>query len=342
MCKERVRSDKLRLLRTLEKVPPTSDGTTASADSIADHSASSSKPVRVFQTEYASGVWGYDRGMGHTLIDELNGDSGSVLMYVHGVLTDSVVEASGAEALAAACGLKAYISYENRSNRWKGLSTLSPLYDNPIDPDSSVGSREACNLLLAIENVYTRTGASPVVVAHSRGALLLTKAAVLWKGLSAAADMEDPEHHGDRWMKTPGFLPVWKKLDDDNRSKLLSSRKAIRNTRIIAITGCPAVPRKDRRWESLQRWAQGRSWNLYSEKDWFLFFVGNPGFGFIPSLGNRNIRFRFEHNSFFANSLAQRVVANLFKHGGLLRDTLDVLIRHNFGRRQLDPDATVV
>jgi hypothetical protein len=335
LCRERANKKRLRLTRALEKAPSgTADAAPASVGRYTP-----TRPDRVFQSEYADEAWGYSTGAGHRLIDDLTGDDGSVLIFVHGVVTDSVLEAPRAESLAAASGLKAYLSFESRDSRWLGLSSLSARYDSPFGLDSSAAAREACTLLQCIVDVHSRTGAPPVVVAHSRGAVVLTRAATLWEGLATAADEEPHDEFGKPSEETPGFLAIWDKLDSGTRRTLAAGRKSIRGAGIIAITGCPAVARRDPKWRSLTKWAQNRSWNLYTDSDWFLFFVGNPGFGRIPLLGHRNIRFRLRHNAFFDSSIAQRVVANLCRHGGLLRDTVDTLVHHNLGRRKLDPDT---
>ena len=342
MCRERTRKNRIRLLRTLEEAIPPSAGNPATVGAARVDAAPKAEPVRVFQNEYASEVWGYNREAGDTSTGELTKDAGSVLIFVHGVLTDSVIEAYKARGLAAESGLRAYMSFESRGRRWKGLSSLSPLYDNAYGSDSCAGANEACLLLQCLADVYTATASPPVVVAHSRGARVLIKAAVLWEGLAAVADMEQPGDWDRAWAGMPGFRSVWKKVGEGTRRTLLCRRRAIRDTRIFAVTGCPAVSKRDRGWGSLLSWTRDRSWNLYTERDWFLFFVGNPALGRIPSLGYRNIRFRLQHNSFFGSTIAQRVVANLCRHGGLLRETVDTLIYHNLGRPRLDPDADMV
>ncbi len=341
MYRDRTRKNRIRLLRTLEEAIPPLSGNLATVGAASKQAASKAEPVRVFQSEYASEVWGYNREAGDRITCELTEDAGSVLIFVHGIFTDSVTEAHKARGLAAEGGLRAYLSFESRGRRWKGLSSFSPLYDNAYGPHSSAGANEACLLLRCLADVHKATASPPVVVAHSRGAQVLIKAAVLWEGLAAVADIEQGDYDSV-WAEIPGFCSVWKKVGEGTRQALLSRKRAIRDTRIFAVTGCPAVSKRDPGWGSLQSWTRDRSWNLYTERDWFLFFVGNPALGRIPSLGYRNIRFRLQHNSFFGSTIAQRVVANLCRHGGLLRETVDTLIHHNLGRPRLGPDADMV
>ncbi len=294
--------------------------------------------TRVFQVPYANRAWGFAREAGHKVVGELSREIGSVLISIHGVGTDSVIEAHIAEDLAANCGLKAYMSFESRTSRWRGFTRLSPFHDNPVGLHSARASYEASLLLASAMEVCSRTESTPVMMAHSRGALVLTRAARIWDGLSAIAGVQDPGEYERIWDGISGFKEIWKRLDEGTRGLLLTDRRAIAETRIIAVTSCPAVAHNDPGWASLERWAEGRLWNLYTKRDWFLFFAGNPNRGYVPHLGERNIRFHLKHGEFSVNPLVQKVVASLLKHGDLTRETVDQLIHHYFSeRRKLAP-----
>jgi hypothetical protein len=304
---------------------------------IPDLDPKSQQLVRVFQIPYANRVWGYARDMGHRVVSELSKDIGSVLISVHGVGTDSVLEAHIAESLAANCGLKAYMSFESRTSRWRGFSRLQPFHDSPLGLHSAYAAYEASLLLMSTVEVCSRTAAAPVLVAHSRGALILAKASMLWQGLTAATYLQDQYSRDEVWARIPGFMDSWRRLDTSTQHLLLADAEAISNTRIIAVTACPAVSSDDPGWASLQSWSEGRLWNLYTKRDWFLFFVGNRERGYIPSLGERNIRFHLRHGNFSGNPLVQKVVANLLRHGDLTRETVDRLIQHYFTEQKLAP-----
>jgi len=299
-------------------------------------------PIRVFQVPYATKVWGFARETGHKLVSELTRDVGSVLIAVHGVGTDSVIEARVARHLAARCGLRAYMAFENRSSRWRGLRYLVPFHDSPLGLHARRGAYEAGILLSAVAEVCLRTGAAPVLVAHSRGAYVLTRAAILREGLAAVAFMEDADGFERVWERVPGFMDVWRRLDEGSKRTLLASRSAIHASDIVSVTACPAVPRQDPSWSYLARWSKNRIWNLYTRRDWFLFFVGNPDRGFIPFLGDRNVRLEFRHWEVSAHPLVQRVVASLLRHGHLTKDVVEKLVDHYLGAPKMAAEMEVV
>ena len=297
--------------------------------------------IRVFQNDYADETWGYDREARHKLLNELAEDEGPVLISVHGVFTDSIIESDEAKRTASACGLRTYVSFESREKPWKGMRTLNPyFYDNAMGIYHTRTAHEVFSLLWCIVQARCATYSPPVVVAHSRGALLLIKAAVLWEGLAAIADNENEAEYNNIWQQIPGFMSIWKRLSDEDKKTLLDDRKIIGDTSIISITQCPAVSRKDSAWESLKRWTTDRSWNFHTSKDWFLFFTGNPARGYIPALADHNILFRLNHHRFPASSLVQKVMASLLRHGRVLGEALEMLIEHHIGKSKLATETS--
>ena len=292
--------------------------------------------IRVFQNDYAHEIWGYDRKAGHKVINELTEDEGPVLIYVHGVFTDSIIESDEAKCMASVCGLRPYVSFESREKPWKGISTLSPcFYDNAMGIYYTRTAHEVFSLLWCIVQARCATSSPPVVVAHSRGALLLVKAAVLWEGLAAVANNENEAEYDHIWQQIPGFISIWKKLSDDDKKILLNEKKIISDTSIISITQCPAVPNRDSAWLSLKKWTSDKSWNFHTSKDWFLIFTRNPARGYIPALEDHNIPFHLHHNSFTESSMVRKIIASLWKHGRILGEALDMLIEHHVGRSKL-------
>jgi len=332
----RLKQSKLWLLTALIATVLVLALNTTLVDTTFAGSPSASEPVRVFQIDYATEYWGYDPERGHKLTSELTEDTGSVLIFIHGGLTDSESKAPEAQSLATECGLKAFLSFEYRDRLWEGWGHFNPYSDALVDCPAL--TCQARDLLLLTAEVYYRTGAPPVLVAHSRGASVLIRAATLWEGLAAVADIEDTTRCEEEWAKIPGFIRIWRQLDEVDRLTLLNIKKAIRDARVIAVTACPFAARDDPGWESLQRWAEDQAWNLYSTRDWLVWLV-NPDRGYIPSLRDHNVRFRFEHGNFCSNMLVRKVVADLLKDGELSEETWEMLIEHNFGEvPELDRD----
>ena len=316
-------------------------------------SPSGSEPTRVFQIGYDSEYWGFDEAMGHKRTSELTEDTGSVLVFVHGIFTDSEVKAPEAQSLGTELGLQAFVSFEYRDSRWRSMWRLDQmdrreafeLVDlavhmwDPLasgSPPTPTAAHQARGLLLSVAEVYFRTQARPVIVAHSRGALILVNAAALWEGLAAAADIDDPAEYAEVWATMPRFTHVWEQLDEADQIVLLSKKKAIRDAAIIAVTGCPAVPRTNAGWLSLLKWTHGLAVNLYSATDGLVGLV-NGERGYIPAL--TNIRFRFPHGGFFSNPLVRQTVAAFVKRASESEESSwepseelsHRLVEHNFG-----------
>lgn len=301
-----------------------------------NNASSKTAPRQIFQNDYAKNIWGFNSKKEQKLISALTEDDGSVLIAVHGVFTDSIIESNEAKQMAMACGLRSYISFESRKKPWRGIQTLSPwFYDNAMGIYYTQTAHEVFSLMDCITQIYTATHHPPVVIAHSRGALLLTKAAVLWKGLNAIDDHEDNKDIINMCTNIPGFVSLWKKLSDKDKKALLNNKTNIRNSSIITITECPAVPGKDSSWKFLKKWSTCRVWNFHTSKDWFLIFTRNPSRGYIPALDDHNILFHLYHHSFSGSLLVQKVIASLWENGKVLGEALDMLIEHHIGRSKL-------
>jgi len=298
-----------------------------------------SEPTQVFQDDYANTLWGYDPNMGHKRVSELAERDGPALISVHGVFTDSITETNGVKRMASACGLPSYISFESREKPWRGIRTLSPrFYDNAMGIYYTRTAHEVFSLVDCIARVHAATNRPPIVIAHSRGALLLTKAATLWQGLKTIA-VDGTEENNQR---IPGFMPMWNKLSDVDKKILLFNIHTYQETSIIAITECPAVPQKDPAWKFLKEWSADRTWNFHTSKDWFLIFTRNPSRGYIPALEDHNISFHLQHHRFAGSVLVSKVVASLWKNGRVIGEALDMLMEHHLGRTKLATDTLPV
>jgi hypothetical protein len=301
----------------------------------ANAQSSTSQATQIYQPSFANAEWNYNSNKAKTT-DQLNSADGSVLIYVHGICDDSIRSADSARDMATLGGLNSFMSFEYRDYPYEDSKSAAILggllgrFDNSQTQndawDSTYASSYAKELLETIVTTYEKTGQPPAVVTHSRGGMILTKAAVLWEGLCQLANEQSADSNSWSIKMSDDFMYMWNSLSQQDKNELFSQRKTMANIHIKVVTLEPDVSPNFSGWKALLNFAKEDLLNIYSSKDKAVLtanlFRGLINNGEIPNIRNQNIPLDIDwgHVGYANQEIIKTAVGEFIKQGYLSKE----------------------